>query len=133
MKRKLYSSGAPWESRVGYSRAVKTGPFIEVAGTTAVVNGVIVGEDDPYLQTITILNIMEKAVRELGGSLQDVVRTRIFVTNIKHFEEVGRAHGTFFKDIRPASTMVEVSALVDPKMLVEIELSAIIAKENEEL
>lgn len=128
MKRQNITSGAPWEERVGYCRAVKKGPFIEVAGTTAMLNGELQGVGDAYTQTKVIIEIMAKAIRELGGELSDVVRTRMFITRIEDFEVVGKAHGEYFKDIKPASTLVEVSALVHPDMLVEIEMSAIIAE-----
>ena len=128
MKRQNVTSGAPWEERVGYCRAVKKGPFIEVAGTTAMLNGELQGVGDAYTQTKVIIEIMAKAIRELGGDLTDVVRTRMFITRIEDFEVVGKAHGEYFRDIKPASTLVEVSALVHPDMLVEIEMSAIIAK-----
>ena len=128
MKRQNVTSGAPWEERVGYCRAVKKGPFIEVAGTTAMLNGKLQGVGDAYTQTKVIIEIMAKAIRELGGDLTDVVRTRMFITHIEDFEVVGKAHGEYFRDIKPASTLVEVSALVHPDMLVEIEMSAIIAE-----
>lgn len=117
-------SGAPWEAIVGYSRAVKVGPLIEISGTTAIDGDKIVGEDDAYRQTQYILQKTEKTLAQLGASLHHVVRTRIYVTNIKQWEDVGRAHGEFFKDIRPATAMVEVSALIDHRMLVEIEFTA---------
>ena len=128
MKRQNVTSGAPWEERVGYCRAVKKGPFIEVAGTTAMLNGELQGVGDAHTQTKVIIEIMAKAIRELGGDLTDVVRTRMFITRIEDFEVVGKAHGEYFRDIKPASTLVEVSALVHPDMLVEIEMSAIIAE-----
>ncbi|WP_207433974.1 RidA family protein [Sabulibacter ruber] len=124
MPRQLFSSGAPWESTVGYSRAVKVGPIIEVAGTTAVENGEVVGPDDAYTQTVCILQKIERVLQEAGASLAQVTRTRLFVTDISRWEEIGRAHGEFFKDIRPVTTMVEVKALIDPKLLVEIEATA---------
>ena len=128
MEKQSVTSGAPWESEVGYCRAVRKGPFIEVAGTTAMQNGELVGNGDPFLQTQIVIGIMKKAIEELGGKLEDVVRTRIFVTNIEDFEQVGKAHGQYFSDIKPACTLVEVSALVDPGMLVEMEMTAIISE-----
>lgn len=125
MKRINYSSGAKWEDIVGYSRAVKMGNLIEVSGTTAVEEGVLVGKDDAYLQTKIILQKIEKILQEAGASLENVVRTRMYVTDISRWEEVGRAHGEFFRHIKPASAMVEVSALIDPEMLVEIEVTAV--------
>lgn len=126
MQRKNISSGAPWENIVGYSRAVRVGHIIEVAGTTATVNGEVIGKNDAYAQTIQILKIIEKALTEAGASMENVVRTRMFVTNISKWEEIGRAHGEFFKNIKPAATMVEVKGLVDPDLLIEIEATAII-------
>lgn len=126
--RKLISTGDPWESVVGYSRAIRFGNVIEVAGTTAVKDGQVVAKGDPYGQTRFILEKIKGAVEEAGGKMEDTVRTRIFVTDIAHWQQVGKAHGEFFRDIRPASSMVEVSALVNPEMLVEIELTAVIKK-----
>lgn len=126
MKHTHYSSGAPWESTVGYSRAVRVGNTIEVAGTTAMKDGKLVGIGDAYLQTKTILEIIKEAIEGLGGSMTHVVRTRMYVTDISLFEEIGRAHGEFFKDIKPASTMVEISRLVNPDMLIEIEAVAML-------
>lgn len=118
-------SGAPWEDIVGYSRAVKTGPLIEISGTTAVdEHGNIIGERDAYAQTHYIIGKAEKALAQLGATLQNVVRTRMFVTDISQWEAIGRAHGEYFKHIKPAATMVEVKALIDPKLLVEIEFTA---------
>jgi len=126
MERKHVSSGTHWENYVGYSRALKTGNIVEVAGTTSVDEDGIVGKNDAYTQTCFIIKKMQKALAELGADLTDVIRTRIYVTDISRWEEIGRAHGEFFKDIKPASTMVEVSALVNPEMLVEIEMTAIL-------
>ncbi len=121
------SSGAPWERRVGYSRAVRVGERVLVAGTAAVgPDGAVVGGDDAYQQTVEILRKIESALNEAGATLAQVVRTRIYVTDVARWEEVGRAHGEFFGEARPASTLVEVSRLVDPAMLVEIEAEAII-------
>ncbi len=131
MKRTTQSSGSPWESIVGYARAVRVGPFVYVAGTTALDReGNVVCHGDAYGQTIRILEIIEQALNGSGASLRDVVRTRIYVTDITEWEEVGRAHGTFFGEIRPAATMVEVSRLIDPVMLVEIEVDAVVSEES---
>ncbi len=120
-------SGAKWEDIVGYSRAVRVGNVVEVAGTTAVDdNGQVVGIDNPYEQTRFALAKIEKALATAGATLEDVVRTRLFVTNIARWEEIGRAHGEVFRAIRPASTMVEVSSLISPDMLVEIEATAVV-------
>lgn len=125
-ERKLISSGAKWESLVGYSRAVVVGPFISVAGTTATdENSQIVGIGDAYLQTKHIFKKIELVLEQAGASMTDVVRTRIFTTDISLWEAIGKAHGEIFADIRPASTMVQIQALISPEMLVEIEVDAI--------
>ncbi len=121
------TSGAKWESIVGYSRAVKVGNIIELAGTTAAQGGEVLHPGDVAKQTEHILNLFKKVLEENGSSLSDVVRTRVYVTNIKDWQEVGKVHGQFFGEVMPASTMLEVSALVDPEMLVEIEATAIIS------
>lgn len=119
------ASGAPWEDIVGYSRAVKTGPLIEISGTTAIdEHGNVVGEGDAYAQTRFIISKAEKALEQLGANLQNVVRTRMFVTDIRQWEAIGKAHGEYFNNSKPAATMVEVKALIDPKLLVEIEFTA---------
>jgi enamine deaminase RidA (YjgF/YER057c/UK114 family) len=126
--RQLVSSGAKWETIVGYSRAVRVGNVVEVAGTTAVdESGHVIGPGDPFEQTRFILTKIDKALQEAGATLEDVVRTRMFVTDITHWEAIGRAHGEVFGDIKPAATMVEVQALIDPELLIEIEATAITA------
>ncbi len=127
MSRKNFSSGAKWENIVGYSRAVRIGDTVEVTGTVAVdENNAVVGAGDAYAQTKYIIQKIEKVLQQAGASLADVVRTRIFVTDISRWEEYGRAHGEFFEKIRPCTTMVEVSKLIAPEYLVEIEATAII-------
>lgn len=122
------SSGSPWEDIVGYSRAVRIGNIIEVAGTTAVDGDVLVGGDSMYEQTKFILQKIEKALLAAGATMNDVVRTRVYVTDISRWEEVGKAHGEVFQSIKPASAMVEVSALINQQMLVEIEATAIVTE-----
>ncbi|GAB3917158.1 RidA family protein [Larkinella terrae] len=125
--RQLISSGSPWEPIVGYSRAVRIGNLIEIAGTTAMDGDKVVGRDNLYEQTRFILQKIAAILNEAGASLTDVVRTRMYVTDISQWEEAGRAHGEFFKDIRPAASMVEVSALISPDLLIEIEVTAVVS------
>ena len=129
MHRETFSSAAPWESIVGYSRAVRVGPFIAVTGSAAVgPDGKLVGEGDAYVQACRCIEVIQEALEAAGARLQDVVRTRMYVTDIERWAEVGRAHQEAFGDVMPATTMVEVSRLIDPAMLVEIEADAIIAE-----
>ena len=127
MSKQLISSGTIWEKKFGYSRAVKAGNFVFVAGTTAVDEaGNVIGENDPYQQAIFIYQKIEKALAEAGASMKNIVRIRTFITDIKRWEEVAKAQGEVFENIRPAATLVEVSALVRPELLVEIEADALI-------
>jgi enamine deaminase RidA (YjgF/YER057c/UK114 family) len=127
MKRVNISSGAKWEDIVGYSRAVRLGNVIEVAGTTAVVDGKVIGINEAYAQTKAVLQKIETALKQTGATMEDVVRTRMFVTDIGRWEEYARAHSEFFKNIKPTTSIVEVKALMDPEMLIEIEATAIIS------
>jgi enamine deaminase RidA (YjgF/YER057c/UK114 family) len=120
------STGSPWEDVVGYSRAVRVGDTVHVAGTTATRDGQVVGVGDAYTQTKVALEIVVAALAEVGATPGDVVRTRIFVTDISQWEAIGRAHGEVFHDVRPASSMIQVAALIDPDLLVEIEADAIV-------
>lgn len=126
MERKNYLEGSPWEPKIGYARAVKIGNIIEISGTTASVNGEVVGKDDVYAQTKCILQKFEKVLAFYGAEMKDVVRTRIFCTDISKWQEIGNAHGEFFGDILPATGMYQITKLIDDNLLVEIEATAII-------
>lgn len=119
-----YGSGSPWEAVVGYSRTVRVGPFVLVAGTTGTIDGRVVGPDDPYAQTVQALRNVDAALRLAGASLADVVQTRLYVTDVGHWQEVGRAHAETFAGALPVTAMVGVEALIDPEMLVEVEATA---------
>jgi enamine deaminase RidA (YjgF/YER057c/UK114 family) len=125
MQRKNFSSGAKWEDIVGYSRAVLIGNQLELSGTVATDETGVVGKGDPYAQTVFILQKVEGVLHKAGFTLQDVIRTRMFVTDISRWEEIGKAHGEFFKDVKPVTSMIQISALIDPEYLVEIEVTAL--------
>ncbi len=129
LDRQNISSNAIWEDQIGYSRAVRMGNLVEVSGTSAIDRDRIIAPGDPYQQTRFIIQKIESAITEAGGSLNNVIRTRIYVTNIKDWEAIGKAHGEFFRHIKPATTMVEVKSLIDPNFVVEIEATAYIPEE----
>ena len=126
--RKQIGTGSVWEDAIGYSRAIRVGNIIEVAGTTSMDGDVLIGKDDVYEQTVFIFKKIEKSLVELGSSLNDVVRTRMFVTDIYQWESIGKAHAEFFGKIKPVATMVEVKSLISPELLIEIEVTAIIGR-----
>jgi enamine deaminase RidA (YjgF/YER057c/UK114 family) len=125
MTRTKVFTGSPWETTVGYCRAIRVGNRIEVAGTTAMKEGEVVGEGNAYEQARFVLETIEKALLELGAAMSDVIRTRMFVTDISLWEEFGRAHGEYFGEVQPVATMVEVKALIDPRLMIEIEVEAL--------
>ncbi|MDQ0921381.1 RidA family protein [Paenibacillus sp. V4I5] len=131
MNRTRVFTGSPWEPLVGYCRAIRVGNRIEVAGTTAMRDGEVVGEGNPYVQAQFVLQTIEQALQELGGQMSDVIRTRMYVTDISLWQEFGKAHGEFFRDVQPVATMVEVKALIDPLLLIEIEIEALLMEETE--
>ena len=127
MKKRInYSSGAVWEDKVGYSRAVRVGDLIEISGTTSVEGDKVIGADDPYEQTKVIIEKFSSILKEAGGSLSDIVRVRIYVTNIDHWENISKAYSEFFNKIKPAATMIEVGSLIAPELLVEMEATAML-------
>lgn len=126
MKRKNFSGGAVWEDIVGYSRSVRIGNIIEISGTTAVVDNKVAGVNDPYIQTKTILEKIKKVLEEAGASLADVIRTRMFVTDISKWQQYAKAHQEYFGKIKPATSMIEIKSLIDPDMMIEIEVSAVV-------
>lgn len=127
MERQTHTEGSPWEPIIGYARAVKIGNIIEISGTTASVNGEVVGKDDVYEQTKCILQKFEKVLATFGASMNDVVRTRIFCTDISQWEKIGKAHGEFFSEIKPATGMYQISKLISDELLIEIEATAILS------
>jgi enamine deaminase RidA (YjgF/YER057c/UK114 family) len=126
MSRQNILSGSPWEDKMGYCRAVRIGNIVEVAGTVAIVDGETVKKDDPYAQTHNIISRIEKVLADAGASLEDVIRTRIFTTDISYFDEIARAHGEFFHKIKPTTGIYEISKLVSPDYLIEIEFTAVV-------